>query len=125
MKIITPILAADLGNHIEGTGPLQFEGFAPINSLVSFNLNIVASLTITILTIIAGLAFIIYFMLGAFKWITSGGDQNKTEEAKRQLTQAAIGIIVVVVSYFVIDIVGRILGFNILSPGSTLNTILP
>lgn len=125
IKIVKPVLAVPLGKPIEGTGTLQLEGKLPSPQQITTNLNTIASLTMTILTITAGLAFIVYFILGAFKWITSGGDQGKTEEAKKQLTQAAIGIIVVVVSYFVIDIIGKVLGFKILSPGSTLNNILP
>jgi hypothetical protein len=119
--IISKTYAADLG-EIRGLGNFQFENNKiTINNIsVGYWLGELLSRIITTLTIVSGLAFVVYFMLGAFKWITSGGDQNKTEEAKRQLTQAAIGIIVVVVSYFIISIIGSVLGFDLLNPAKSL-----
>ncbi|MBI2590350.1 MAG: hypothetical protein HYW33_00510, partial [Candidatus Blackburnbacteria bacterium] len=34
-------------------------------------------------------------VLGGIKWITSGGDKNKTEEARQQITSALVGLVVV------------------------------
>jgi hypothetical protein len=64
----------------------------------------------------AGMAFVIYFIVGGFKWITSSGDKSKAEEAKTELTQAAIGLIVVAVSIFIAGIVGGVVGINLLNP---------
>lgn len=78
------------------------------------------STIITSITVMAGMAFVIYFIVGGFKWITSSGDKNKAEEAKTELTQAAIGLIVVAVSYFIAGIVGGVVGIDLLNPGALL-----
>jgi hypothetical protein len=57
------------------------------------------------LTIVAGLSFLIYFAIGGLSWITSGGDKGKVEEAKNRMTGAAIGMIIITLSYGVIWIV--------------------
>lgn len=75
---------------------------------------------LTTITVVAGLAFTLYFMLGGLKWITSSGDKSKAEEAKTELTQGAIGLIVVTISYFIAGIVGGVIGLDILNPLKTL-----
>lgn len=99
----------ELGN-ITGIG--KFQDYAkPETQLETFITTIVTAITVT-----AGMAFIIYFIVGGFKWITSSGDKSKAEEAKTELTQAAIGLIVVAVSIFIAGIVGGVVGINILNP---------
>ncbi len=119
-KIIHPLYAAvpiDLG-PIEGTGIFQ----ANINSKTATKtqLSLFLSTIITTITVVASLAFVLYFTMAAFKWITSSGDKNQVSEAQTQMTQAAIGLIVVVVSYFVIGIVGGVLGIDVLNPADML-----
>lgn len=104
-----------LGN-IEGVGPFQKN----IGATVDIQLGTFLSSLITTFTVVAGLAFIIYFIMAAFKWITSSGDKNKTEEAKTQMTQAVLGLIVVVAGYFIVALIGGVLGLDILNPGKLL-----
>lgn len=99
---------------IEGTGQFQ-TGTGLEGKLASF-----VSTIVNVVTVIAGLAFLLYFAIGGLKWITSSGEKAKAEEAKTELTQAAIGLIVVAVSYFIAGIVGGVVGIDILSPGKLL-----
>jgi hypothetical protein len=107
----------DLGQPIWGIGKYQEGADLKTGSLLTEFL----SSMITTLTVVASLAFAIYFIIGGLKWITSGGDKTKAEEAKTQMTQAAIGLIVVVVAYFIIGIISNVLGLNILDPAAVLN----
>ena len=103
----------NLGN-IVGVGKFQPSG-TPETQLGTFMSTIITAITVT-----AGMAFIIYFIIGGFKWITSSGDKSKAEEAKTELPQAAIGLIVVAVSYFIAGIVGGVVGIDILNPSTIL-----
>ncbi len=105
-----------LGQPISGVGKYQQNAQIQTGSLLT---EILSSL-ITTLTVVGSLAFAIYFIIGGLKWITAGGDKNKTEEAKTQMTQASIGLIVVVISFFIIGIISNILGLNILDPATVL-----
>ena len=113
-----PVYAApvDLGQPLSGVGKYQQGADTQTGSLLTDFLSSI----ITTLTVVASLAFAIYFIIGGLKWITSGGDKTKAEEAKTQMTQAAIGLIVVVVAYFIIGIISNILGLNILDPAAVL-----
>ncbi len=99
---------------ITGFGKFQTE--APASQLTNF-----ISTIINVITVTAGLAFLLYFVIGGLKWITSSGEKARAEEAKTELTQAAIGLIVVAVSYFIVGIVGGVVGIDILNPGKLLD----
>lgn len=117
-NLIKPIHAADidLGEEISGVGDFQ----TGISGGVQTGLGTLLSNIITTLTVVGSLAFVIYFTIGGLKWITAGGDKGKIEESKAQMTQSAIGLIVIVVSFFVVGIVGAVLGIDILNPYATL-----
>lgn len=113
MQLIKPVYAdtLDLG-QIQGTGKYQ-TGSA--TSLIP-QLDVFLSNIITALTLISAIAFLLFFMVGALSWITAGGDKNKVDSAQKTMTNAAIGMIAVVVSYFIAAIIGSVLGVDILNP---------
>ncbi len=95
-----------------GRGPLGLNGVDPRES---FNiLNNTISTTIAILTIVAFIWFTIQFFLGAVGIITAGGDKAKVEGARNKITTGLIGIVVVIAATFIIQLVGTILGIDIL-----------
>lgn len=76
---------------------------------------------LVVLTVVAGISFTLYFLLGGLNWITAGGDKGKIDKAKDMMTGGATGIIVITVSYSIVWIVGKALGLNILEPGTIIN----
>jgi hypothetical protein len=62
--------------------------------------------------VIAGLIFLV---LGGIKWITSGGDKEKIESARKTILYSILGIILVVLSTVIMQFVGNILGVKILN----------
>lgn len=52
--------------------------------------------------IIAGLAALFYLLLGAFTWVTSGGEEDNVKKARDKITAAIIGVILIVVVLAVI-----------------------
>lgn len=103
----------DLG-EITGVGQFQTAD-APIHGAELFVSRLVA-----VITAAAGIAFLFYFLTGALSWITAGSDKGKVEGAQKAMTNAAIGLIAVIVSYFIAGIVGEVIGIPILSPAQIL-----
>lgn len=93
---------------IKGTGGFQTGDYTLLNKFISTIIGVI--------TVVAGLAFLLYFAIGGLKWITSSGEKARAEEAKTELTQAAIGLIVVAVSYFIAGIIGGVVGIDIFNP---------
>lgn len=76
--------------------------------------------TLVVLTAVAGIAFTLYFLLGGLTWITAGGDKGKVDTAKSMMTNGAIGLIIIVVSYAIVWIVSAALGLDVLEPGKII-----
>lgn len=51
---------------------------------------------------LSGVALFIMLLLGGFNFLLSGGDQKKLEMAKGTLTNAVIGLVVIVAAYLII-----------------------
>jgi len=114
-KPIGPIDGLDTPWDVSGTD---------INSY-STKLENVLSLVVGFLTIIGGLYFLIQFLIGGLGWISAGGDKQKIEDAKSRITNAAIGLIVIVAAYSIVFIVGKILGIDILNPAKVIENLNP
>jgi cytochrome bd-type quinol oxidase subunit 2 len=78
---------------------------------------------LVVFTIVGGIAFALYFLLGGLNWVTAGGDKGKIDKAKSMMTGGATGIIVITVSYAITFIVSKALGLDILNPGTIINGI--
>ncbi len=110
----------DLGS-LEGTGSLSVFTRDAGGAMSRFNQ--VISNIIAILTIVAGLWFIFQFILGAFGWLTAGGDKAAMENARKKITNAIVGLVIVVTAIFIIDLLGKLLGLDILNPEEVISKI--
>ncbi len=122
--MISKIHAADV-NFGDGGGFVTPGGYQPGTDLAS-NTSAVEKLisnVLVVLTVTAGIAFALWFLMGGLNWITAGGDKGKIDKAKGMMTNGAIGLIIIVVSYAITWIVGSALGLNILEPGTILQKI--
>lgn len=75
------------------------------------SLGSIISTVISFVMGIAVLATFLFLIWGAIEWITSGGDKNKTEQARTKITTAIIGLIVLAATYALLKLMLEILGF--------------
>ena len=61
----------------------------------------------------AGIVFFILLISGGFKFITSGGDPKAVESAKKTLTYAIGGLIVLLLSYLFLILIKEITGVDV------------
>jgi hypothetical protein len=125
MSMLNLIAELDLGNFKPPS-----EAFAPDigpTDTTAFGVPLVKFLSnfIGFLTTLAGILFLIYFIFAGLSWVTSGGDKGKVETARNQMTQAALGLIVVIAGYGITGVIGRVLGLDILNPVDILKTLNP
>lgn len=69
------------------------------------------------------LAALLFIILGAFNWITSGGDKGKVESARNHIVAAVVGLIIIVLSLVVINFVLQIIGIGSLGTGFKVPTL--
>lgn len=85
------------------------------NALSGIHIATLIGTFIKTMVIIGGLGFILYFILGAVKWITSGGDKGKLEEAKQEILNAITGLVVLLAFYAVSAFLNDVLHINLLN----------
>lgn len=86
-------------------------------------LETVITTLISLFTILAGLWFIIQIFIGTFNWISAGSDKSALERSQKRITNAVIGLFLVIFAYGFIAIAGLVLGLNILNPAATISNL--
>jgi len=56
-----------------------------------------------------GIIFFVLIIYGGFMWMTAGGDEQKVTKAKDLITQAVIGLIIVLAAYAITAFIGTVL----------------
>ena len=87
---------------------------------ISWGLNIFGSITgaptigdiamnvIKFILGITGVAAILAIIIGGLRYITSGGNQDQIEGAKKTLTYAIIGFVIIILAYTILTLVDKI-----------------
>ena len=63
---------------------------------------------INLVFIVAAVLVLFYLVWGAINWITSGGDKGKVEDARNKITAAVIGILILVATWAIFNLVIQI-----------------
>ncbi len=95
----------------------SFTGFGPLGKPTGTgitNLQKFLSSVIGVMTIIAIIWFVFIFFSGAFGMMTAGGDKQALENARKKITNGIIGLVVVIIGVFIIDLIGYLLGIPLL-----------
>lgn len=67
------------------------------------------------LGLIIGIVIFFFIMLiGAIQWISSGGDKSAIESARSKITNALVGILLLLALFAIIKLIGDFFGINIL-----------
>jgi hypothetical protein len=78
---------------------------------------------ITIIFIVVTIVALFYLIWGGFKWLTSGGDSKAVDSARGHIIAAIIGLIIIFLSYFILNFVLRIFVPNFSINNFTLPSI--
>ncbi|PIS14818.1 hypothetical protein COT64_00645 [Candidatus Shapirobacteria bacterium CG09_land_8_20_14_0_10_39_12] len=97
-------------NNLKDAIPSLTEPFKPG---AATNVGSIISIILPYLYVIAGLMLLFYLLLGGFHMMTAGSDEKGLAEAKGKITNALIGFLLLFVSYWLVKILGYILGMEI------------
>jgi len=61
---------------------------------------------------LAGLAAVFFIIFSGIKFLTSGGDPKQVEGARKTLTYAIAGLIIVFLAFAIIKLIGTMTGAN-------------
>ena len=92
------------------------EGIGPVNNkLLSLSgIGGLVSLFLNIAFVLSGLILLFFFIMGGIGMISSAGqsDPQKAEQAKKTITSAIIGFVIVFTSYWIVKLIGQLLGIS-------------
>ena len=78
---------------------------ATIQSLETLFLNV-----LNVIVALAGVALFLMFVVSGFSFLFSGGDPKKLEQARGTLTNAIIGLVIIVAAYLILRLIGVFTG---------------
>lgn len=113
-------------------GKIGGEGLGPFGNVSDATAGLtgvtkIISAIIGVITVGAGVWFLLQFTIGGFSWITSGGDKAKLQSARDRLTNAFIGLIIVVGGWAILSLASQFFNFDftIQNPGDIINKLSP
>lgn len=65
---------------------------------------------------LGGVAFLIFLIWGGIEWLTAGGDKGRVETAQKMISNAFIGLAILVGSYAIAFFIESAFKINILQP---------
>ncbi len=108
------LLADDIGTIVGTIAPPGGIGGGDAKASLS---NFLA-LGIRVFILICAFAVLIYMLLGALDWITSGGEKEKITKAQNKITNAVIGFIIVFAVFAIFNLLmSDVLKLNIINIG--------
>ena len=106
MNIIKPVYA-------QITNPALPKQNVTVENSTSF-IQSFLQVAITMMMIIGVIYFVWHFVMGAFHFISSEGEDKKISEAKLEITWAVVGLAIVFAVFAVLRIIGTVFGVNLI-----------
>jgi len=88
--------------------------YAPVNlgfAIPSF--DAVLTFLIRLFFIVGGLVALLYLLMGALAWITSGGNKENVDKAREKIQAALIGVILIFIVLAIVGVVENILNLGL------------
>lgn len=104
-SFIIPAYAADITLSSTDTN---------LTKVQKFTIDGFVSTAVSLIIIVASLAFVFMLILGGFSWVTSGGDEKKVAAARSKVTSALIGLVIVFAAWAILALINALFGVDIL-----------
>lgn len=129
MNIIRLLAQTPLGPQIGGSGlgPFGKGDYSKETGAVTGLQNVTRAVSsiIGVMTVAAGIWFLFNILIGGINWISAGGEKQALENSRNRITNAMIGLVIVVAGWTILALAGQFLGFDILitKPEDIINNI--
>ena len=86
--------------------------FTPLNEI---SISGIIAAFVHIVLIVASLLFVFNILFGGIKLIISGGNREKSEESRRQIVNAFLGVFIVFITWAILGFLSQFFGIDLLS----------
>lgn len=108
MKYLSLKIPGPSGTQIEISPP------AGVPAGARFSLGNILTIFLGFLMVVGIILSTAFLVYGGILWITSSGDKQKLDKARKTLLYSIIGLIVMSLSLLIINVLGKILGLNLI-----------
>lgn len=98
--VLSPFLAGAQLGPVDTGGTGLGSGLTSQTSLSGFIFRV-----IQIALALAGLIAVLFLIIGGFRFITAGGNDENSGQARKIILNAVIGIIVIILSFVIVNVV--------------------
>lgn len=112
-SVIASIYASSASAIFAQTPTPEIDISSPIPEVQGIGANDLIRWIFTIFMVVAVLAALIWLIIGGLKWILSGGEKEKIEEARKQIVAALVGLIIVILTFVILNFVLSLFGISI------------
>ena len=106
MLVVSPLLASAQFN--KGLNNVE-SGAGEAGVATEADFGAIALKVINVLLAIAGLIAVIFLIVGGFRYVTAGGNEEAAESGKKTITNAIIGIVIIILSFVIVRVVSNAL----------------
>lgn len=97
-----------------GTRKITING-SPLADPNSFSLVELANMAVAYALLLAGFLAVVFVLYGGISFILSGGKDEKVKTAVNTIRYAIIGLLIVIFSFTLVAVVGRVFGYDLIS----------
>lgn len=105
---MTKLLAATTRGVEETISPPEF-----LNNWQGLGLGSILGWALQLVFVGAGLFVLYHLIFGALEWIQSGGDKEKVEKARKRITTAVTGLVILFLVLAIVVLIEQIFGFGL------------
>lgn len=110
--LISPISAIA---QTEPEGDINLAPQGNFEGLINISASSLVSGGIKLILVVAALLFFFMLVIGGIQWIVSGGDKSGSENARKRITSALVGLAIVFAAWAIITLVKTLFGVDIIN----------
>lgn len=95
--------------------PLDLLPHGQFTPLTEVSIPGLISAAINITLIVASILFVFTILIGGIKLIISGGEKERTDNARRQIVNALIGVTVIFCTWALLNLINQFYGVDLLT----------
>jgi hypothetical protein len=88
-------------------------GFSNLCNLDGNQLGPIIGAVVTFLLIIVAIIALFFLIYGGLRWVTSGGDKGKVDEARKTVIAAIVGLVIAFLAFFILSVVLGFFGLSL------------
>lgn len=88
-------------------------GFSNLCNLNGNQLGPIIGAIVTFFLIVIAIIALFFLIYGGLRWVTSGGDKAKVDEARKTVIAAIIGLVIAFLSFFILSVVLGFFGLSL------------